>query len=163
MTTLSTEPSNTVIVSGRSRLEEFMNRIERTSASNSHRKDTEKSEESSLLLRFGARYYHIEYRNIAYIYRRENVNVLVTKDGEKFPVHMTMSELLKHLNPSKFSRMSVDLIASIESIKGLVKRGSAGLCIDLSPDLGLEFKYDTRYSSNPVDYRQLIQNIRTDV
>lgn len=138
----------------------FWDLDQRRASDNQEITASKRQKEYSLFLRKGSRYYQIEHKDIAYVYTRETINVLVTKRGEKFTVYLPLSDLMKELDKKMFNRLSVELIASIGAIKGLVRRDTDGLSVELDPYLGLEFNYDPRYSSIPIEYSQLTRNNR---
>ena len=100
---------------------------------------------NALLFRFRSRYYQIDQLNIAYIYTRGSVNVIITNTGDRIPIHLSLIKLMDILDQRRFTRMAIDLIVSIGAIKGMVCKKGIGILIDLIPDLGLKFTYDQHY------------------
>ena len=80
----------------------------------------------------------IESKEIAYIYSKEKLTFLMTKDGKKFMPAETLSDFEQLLDPNDFFRLNRQVIASRSSIKTIAFLNKSKLGISLQPEFNGE-------------------------
>lgn len=80
----------------------------------------------------------IEAKDIAYFYTENKVVYLVTVDGEKLTIDLTMEQLEKQLDPHYFFRINRQCIVQIISIARMLPASKSRLKLLLKPNASLE-------------------------
>ena len=80
----------------------------------------------------------IEAKDIAYFYTENKVVYLVTIDGEKLTIDLTMEQLEKQLDPHYFFRINRQCIVQIISIARMLPASKSRLKLLLKPNASLE-------------------------
>jgi DNA-binding LytR/AlgR family response regulator len=74
----------------------------------------------NLLIRYGSRYHVIHQRDIAYIYEREGLVVLVNHENETLPLNISLSELSNKLNDDQLITVSSKFLLHLDAIREIL-------------------------------------------
>lgn len=80
-------------------------------------KKGETSYKSRFMVKSGAKIKAIKTDDIAYFYSHNKLSLLVTRQGEKFPIDYSLDELIHMLNPGFFFHVNRKLIIHIDAAK----------------------------------------------
>lgn len=86
-------------------------------------------------IKLGNKIIIVEINNVSYFYNENKDCYLITKDGDKYIVNYTISQLEEILDPKIFFRMSRACIGRIESIGNIQKIANNRLVVNLNPFL----------------------------
>jgi len=86
-------------------------------------------------IKLGIKIIIVEINNISYFYNENKDCYLITKDGNKYIINYTISQLEEVLDPKTFFRMSRACIGRIESIGNIQKIANNRLVVNLNPFL----------------------------
>lgn len=100
-----------------------------------------KRKANDVIIRFGNACYSVSVDLIAYVYKNEKYNILVTKDGTQFPVFISLWELFTLFNSSKFEMFSSEVLVNMEAISFIEVNELGKVSIKPEPDLGMTFNY----------------------
>lgn len=80
-------------------------------------KKGEASYKSRFMVKTGAKIKAVKTEDIAYFYSHNKLSLLVTKQGENFPIDYALDELIHILNPGLFFHVNRKLIIHIDAAK----------------------------------------------
>jgi len=80
-------------------------------------KTSQQSYKSRFMVKAGNRIKAIKSSEIAYFNSRNKITLLVTKEGQRFPLDYTLDELMTMLDPVQFFHVNRNLIIHIDSVK----------------------------------------------
>lgn len=98
-------------------------------------KDTYKSR---FLVRSGSKIKAVKTEEIAYFYADRKLNMLVTREGQKYPVDYSLDNLLTMLDPMLFFRVNRQLIIHIDAAVGIHPYFKGRIKLELHPPLEAE-------------------------
>lgn len=117
-------------------------------------------EDKILVIKFGSKFYFIDHKNIAYIYNKESVSVLVHSMGIQIPVYKNLQELISELNCEQFMYFKRSLIANRKYIKQVIRKTKSTFQITMLPDLGLRFEIGVRTKLSLIEMNKFFaQNV----
>ena len=93
---------------------------------------------SRFMVKLGNKIKTIKTQEIAYFHSNNKLNMLVTKDGQSFPVDYSLDELIQILNPKFFFHISRKLIIHIDAAKEIHPYFKGRLKLILTPHLDEE-------------------------
>lgn len=85
------------------------------------------------LLRYNDKIVMVETANIAYFYSEEGSTYLMTNQGERYLMDVSLDVVSKDLNPARFFRISRSCIVSSASVGQVVKKMGNRLKLSLKP------------------------------
>ncbi|MBB5437790.1 two-component system LytT family response regulator [Pedobacter sp. AK017] len=77
----------------------------------------EASYKSRFMVKSGAKIKTIKTDDVAYFYSHNKLSLLVTRQGEKFPIDYALDELIQMLNPGLFFHVNRKLIIHVDAAK----------------------------------------------
>ncbi|HEU4552719.1 MAG TPA: LytTR family DNA-binding domain-containing protein [Chitinophaga sp.] len=80
-------------------------------------KNSQQSYKSRFMVKTGNRIKAVKSSDIAYFISRNKVTLLVTTEGQRFPLDYTLDELMAMLDPVMFFHVNRNLIIHIDSVK----------------------------------------------
>jgi len=86
-----------------------------------------------LLVDKGAKLSPVFINNIAYIFTQNRITYIYEHNGEKSTINLTLDELFKSFNKTKFYRVSRQMILSAKSIDKIEKYGNTQLKVSVKP------------------------------
>jgi two-component system LytT family response regulator len=93
---------------------------------------------SRFMVKLGSKIKTIKTSEIAYFYSYNKLTLLVTKEGQQFPVDYALDELIHMLNPDLFFHINRKLIIHIDSAKEIHPYFKGRLKLILHPMLDEE-------------------------
>jgi two-component system, LytTR family, response regulator LytT len=93
---------------------------------------------SRFLVKAGSRIRAVKTNDIAYIYADQKLNLLVTHDGQKYPVDFSLDDLTLMLDPMLFFRVNRRLITHIDAATEIHPYFKGRLKLALHPPLDME-------------------------
>ena len=93
---------------------------------------------SRFLVKAGARIRAVKTTEIAYIYADQKLNLLITHDGQKYPLDYSLDDLSLMLDPKFFFRVNRQLITHIDSAIEIHPYFKGRLKLALHPPLDTE-------------------------
>lgn len=90
------------------------------------------------LIKSGSKMFSVKVKEVNHFYSEEKLTFLITHEGNRFVVDLTLDELEKVLNPSCFFRINRQMIIHIDSIKMSHKLFRGTLKIELNIDSAVE-------------------------
>ena len=90
------------------------------------------------VIKVGDRISVVNVDEIAYIYAEDKSTYLVTTEGRKLILDMSLDSATEQINPQKFFRISRNATISIDSISGIAKHVSNRLKVSLTPQSDFE-------------------------
>lgn len=85
------------------------------------------------LISVGSRLRTIEVAEISYFFSAEKITFLTTKDGQRFPVDISLDKLHLQLNPKHFFRVNRQLIVGLPAIDNIHVYPKGRLKLELKP------------------------------
>ncbi|GAA0562047.1 LytR/AlgR family response regulator transcription factor [Chitinophaga japonensis] len=92
------------------------------------------SYKSRFMVKTGNRIKAVKSSDIAYFNSRNKVTLLVTRDGQRFPLDYTLDELMTMLDPVMFFHVNRNLVIHIDSVKEVHPYFKGRLKLLLSPE-----------------------------
>ncbi|MCR9015708.1 LytR/AlgR family response regulator transcription factor [Aquiflexum gelatinilyticum] len=86
------------------------------------------------LVSSGSKIQTVPVDQVAYFYSEEKITFLVNRQGQRFPLDLSLDKLQEVMNPSIFFRINRKFIASLESISQINKYSPTRLKLGLLPD-----------------------------
>ncbi|MBC6366818.1 LytTR family DNA-binding domain-containing protein [Algoriphagus sp. AK58] len=86
------------------------------------------------LVSSGSKIQTVPVDEVAYYYSEDKITFLVNRQGQRFPLDLSLDKLQEVLDPSKFFRINRKFIASLESISQIHKYSPTRLKLGLLPD-----------------------------
>lgn len=86
------------------------------------------------LVSSGSKIQTIAVDEVAYFYSEEKITFLINRQGQRFPLDLSLDKLQEVLDPSKFFRINRKFFASLESISQIHKYSPTRLKLGLVPD-----------------------------
>ncbi|WP_298734255.1 LytTR family DNA-binding domain-containing protein [uncultured Chitinophaga sp.] len=80
-------------------------------------KTSQQSYKSRFMVKAGNRIRAVKSSEIAYFNSRNKITLLVTKEGQRYPLDYTLDELMTMLDPVQFFHVNRNLIIHIDSVK----------------------------------------------
>ena len=99
---------------------------------------TASSYKSRFLVKSGARIRAVKIDEIAYFFVDQKLNLLVTRDGQKYPVDYTLDDLMNLLDPDLFFRVNRQLIVHIDAAMEIHPHFKGRLRLELDPPIDAE-------------------------
>lgn len=96
-------------------------------------KPEQKKEIDRLLVDKGAKLSPVFIDEIAYVFTQDRITYIYEHNGEKATINLTLDELYKSFNKTKFYRVSRQVILSIKSIDKIEKYGNTQLKVSVKP------------------------------
>ncbi|AWW29233.1 DNA-binding response regulator [Echinicola strongylocentroti] len=96
------------------------------------------SYKSRFLVKAGTKIRSIKTEDIAYIYTDRKLNLLVTNEGDRYPLDQSLDELTQVLDPETFFRANRQLILQIDSVSAIHPYFKGRVKLDLTPPLDAE-------------------------
>lgn len=96
-------------------------------------KTSQHTYKSRFMVKTGNRIKAIKSSEIAYFYSRNKVTLLVSKEGQSFPLDYTLDELMTMLDPVMFFHVNRNLIIHIDAVKEVHPYFKGRLKLVLSP------------------------------
>jgi len=114
--------------------EAYFNRLKiiQTKAINSKNIKQEEQIER-LLVDKGAKLSPVFITNIAYVFTQNKITYIIEHKGEKSTINLTLDELIKTFDETKFYRVSRQVILSAKSIDKIEKYGNTQLKVTVNP------------------------------
>jgi two-component system, LytTR family, response regulator LytT len=85
------------------------------------------------LIQFGDRIKHVETHDVAYFFALDKTVFLVTKQGQKYPINLTLDRIEETVDPQSFFRINRKMIISFGSIRQMVPFTRSRIKIELQP------------------------------
>jgi two-component system, LytTR family, response regulator LytT len=85
------------------------------------------------LIQFGDRIKHVETDDVAYFFALDKTVFLVTKQGQKYPLSLTLDAIEEMVDAQAFFRINRRMIISFHSIRQMVPFTRSRIRIDLQP------------------------------
>lgn len=101
-------------------------------------KKGEANYKSRFMVKAGAKIKAIKTDDIAYFYSHNKLSLLVTTQGEKFPIDYALDELIHMLNPSLFFHVNRKLVIHIDAAKEIHPYFKGRLKLILHPPIDEE-------------------------
>jgi two-component system response regulator LytT len=98
-------------------------------------KNKETSYKSRFMVKMGTKIKTVKSDNIAYFYSTNKLTLLVTKEGENFPVDYALDELMSILDPALFFHVNRKLIIHIDAAREIHPYFKGRLKLELQPPL----------------------------
>lgn len=99
------------------------------------------------LVSIGSKIQTVPVDEVAYFFSQDKITFLVNKQGQRFPLDMSLDKIQSVVDPSKFFRVNRKFIANLESISQIHKYSLTRLKLGLVPDPKQEvFVSMVRYS-----------------
>ena len=98
-------------------------------------KNRETSYKSRFMVKMGAKIKTVKSDNIAYFYSSNKLTLLVTNEGENFPVDYALDELMTILDPALFFHVNRKLIIHIDAAREIHPYFKGRLKLELQPPL----------------------------
>ncbi|WP_374163216.1 LytR/AlgR family response regulator transcription factor [Arcticibacter sp. MXS-1] len=98
----------------------------------------ESNYKSRFMVRIGNRIQAVKAGDIAYFYSRNKLTLLVTKDGQSFPVDYSLDDLIQLLDPAVFFHVNRSLIIHIDAAREIHPYFKGRLKLVLHPPLDEE-------------------------
>lgn len=98
-------------------------------------KEKDVNYKSRFMVKMGAKIRTIKTDHIAYFYSSNKLTLLVTKDGENYPVDYALDELASILDPVMFFHINRNLIIHIDAAKEIHPYFKGRLKLELHPSL----------------------------
>ncbi|EMS34331.1 Two-component system response regulator [Mariniradius saccharolyticus AK6] len=96
--------------------------------------ESKQSYKERFLVSSGSKILTVPVEEVAYFYSEEKISFLVNRQGQRFPLDLSLDRLQEVLDPSKFFRINRKFIASLESISQIHKYSPTRLKLGLLPD-----------------------------
>lgn len=87
------------------------------------------------LISVGSRLRTIEVAEISYFFSAEKVTFLATKDGQRFPLDVSLDKLQLQLDPKQFFRVNRHLMVGLQSIDNIHVYPKGRLKLELKPTM----------------------------
>ena len=101
-------------------------------------KNQESSYKSRFLVKLGTKIRTIKISEIAYFHSHDKLNLLVTKEGDRYPVDYSLDDLIQLLEPTLFFHINRKLIIHIDAVKEIHSYFKGRLKLTLDPKLDEE-------------------------
>jgi two-component system response regulator LytT len=98
-------------------------------------KNRETNYKSRFMVKMGTKIKTVKSDNIAYFYSTNKLTLLVTKEGENFPVDYALDELMSILDPALFFHVNRKLIIHIDAAREIHPYFKGRLKLELQPPL----------------------------
>lgn len=93
---------------------------------------------SRFLVKAGTKIRSVKSSEIAYIYTDRKLNLLVTGEGDRYPVDQSLDELSQLLDPQDFFRANRQLIIHIDAVKVIHPYFKGRVKLEITPSLDQE-------------------------
>ena len=101
-------------------------------------KTPQKEYKERFIIRFNDRIIPVRTEEIAYVYSEEKTNYLVTSDGAKYIIDVSLDVMSDDLDPEKFFRISRGCIIAMKAISSIIKQAGSRLRIVSLPEAPFE-------------------------
>lgn len=95
--------------------------------------DARREHRHRYIVRFNDRIVPVSVENIAYFYAEEKMTYLVTADGNRYVMDLTLEQLSEELDTQRFFRISRSCIVALPAIASIVKHQGTRLRIVAQP------------------------------
>lgn len=90
---------------------------------------------SRIIIRFLSKIHSIKVSELAYIFSKNKISYIYTKNGERYPSDYKLQDLEKMLDPKFFFRVNRQFIVHIDSISQIHKHQASRVKINLTPTI----------------------------
>jgi two-component system LytT family response regulator len=101
-------------------------------------KNQDRAFKSRFLIKLGTKIRTIKTCEIAYFHSHDKLNLLVTKEGDLYPVDYSLDDLIQLLDPSLFFHINRKLVIHIDAVKEIHSYFKGRLKLVLNPGLDEE-------------------------
>ena len=92
-----------------------------------------KTSKSRFLVKSGQKIKAIKIEQIAYFYSQDKLTMLMTHEGQKFPIDYSLDELVGMLKPKDFFKLNRKIIANIDATHTIHPHFKGRLKVELEP------------------------------
>ncbi len=101
-------------------------------------KPQETEYKTRFMVSIGTKIHSIEINQIAYFFSEEKITFLVTHDGQKLPLELSLDKLTQVTDPSRFFRVNRQFLVAFQSIDSIHTYSAGKLKLELTPEARAE-------------------------